>query len=89
MHTTGRGAHGHGHGEHLLAGDGAIGSDLAGGDAEFALAKDVGCEDVGDAEDDDDDAGGDDDAPVGGAEGFLRGGLFVEVAEDGDADNGH
>lgn len=53
------------------------------------MAKDVGGEDVDDAEDDDDDAGGDDDAPVGCAEGFLGGGFFVEVAEDGDADDGH
>ena len=82
-------AHGDGHGEGFLGGDGAVGADLAGGDAEFALAEDVAGEDVCDAEDDDDDARGDDDAPVGGAEGFLGGGFFVEVAEDGDADDGH
>ena len=85
----GRGHHGDGHGQGLLRGHGAIGADLAGGDAEFALAEDVAGEDVCDAEDDDDDAGGDDDAPVGDAEGFLGGGFFVEVAEDGDADDGH
>ncbi len=82
-------AHGDGHGEGFLGGDGAVGADLAGGDAEFALAEDVAGKDVCDAEDDDDNAGGDDDAPVGGAEGFLGGGFFVEVAEDGDADDGH
>lgn len=85
----GRGHHGDGHGQCLLRGHGPIGADLTGGDAEFALAEDVAGEDVCDAEDDDDDAGGDDDAPVGDAEGFLGGGFFVEVAEDGDADDGH
>lgn len=46
-------------------------------------------EDVGYAEDADDDAGGDDKAPEGRAEGSLGRGLFVQVAEDGDADDDH
>ena len=46
-------------------------------------------EDVGHAEDADDDAGGDDEAPEGRAEGALGGGLFVQVAEDGDPDDDH
>lgn len=81
--------HRHGHGQSLLRGHGSVGSYLSGRDAEFSLAEDVAGEDVCDAEDYDDDAGGDDDAPVGDAEGFLGGGFFVEVAEDGDADDGH
>ncbi|KAL9596890.1 MAG: hypothetical protein Q9179_004454 [Wetmoreana sp. 5 TL-2023] len=73
----------------FLRRDRAMSSDVAGRDAQFALAEDVGGEDVDDAEDDDDDAGGDDDAPVGCAQGFLGRGFFVEVAEDGDADDDH
>ena len=46
-------------------------------------------EDVGYAEDADDDARGYDQTPEGRTEGTLRGGLFVQIAEDGDADNDH
>lgn len=73
----------------LLGGDGAVGAHLASGDAEGFVAEHVGCEDVQDAQDDDDDAAGDDDLPSGSAEGFLRGGYFVEVAEYGDAEDDH
>ena len=73
----------------LLGSDGAVGAHLTSGDAEGFVAEHVGCENVQDAEDDDDDAAGDDDLPGGGAEGFLRGGYFVEVAEYGDAEDDH
>ena len=73
----------------LLVGDRAVHADLAGGDAEGLVAKPVGGEDVDGAEDAGKDAGGDDDAPEGGAEGVFGGGGFVEVAEDGDADDDH
>ena len=46
-------------------------------------------EDVCGAEDADDDAGGDDQTPESGPEGTLGCGLFVQVAEDGDADDDH
>lgn len=46
-------------------------------------------EDVGHTEDADDDARGDDQTPEGRTEGTLGGGLFVQVAEDGDADDDH
>lgn len=46
-------------------------------------------EDVGGAEDADDDAGGNDETPEGRPEGTLGGGCFVQVAEDGDADDDH
>ena len=69
--------------------DGAVGTHLAGGDAHFVVAKHIISEDVHDAQDDDDDAAGDDDLPGADAEGFLGGGGFVEVAEDGDAEDDH
>ena len=46
-------------------------------------------EDVGHTEDADDDPRGDDETPEGRAEGTLRGGLFVQIAEDGDTDDDH
>ena len=73
----------------LLGRDGAVSAHLAGCDAERFVAEDVGGEEVDDAEDEGEDAGADDDAPGGGAEGFLGRGGFVEVAEDGDAEDDH
>ena len=73
----------------LLRGNGAVHADLAGGDAEGVVAEPVAGEDVDGAHDADDDAGGDDDAPEGGAEGVFGSGFFVEVTEDGDADDDH
>lgn len=73
----------------FLGGDGAVGADLAGGDAHgFITEHEVG-EDIHGAEDDDDDAAGDDDLPGAGAKRFFRGGFFVQVAEDGDAEDDH
>ncbi len=73
----------------FLGRDGAVGADLAGGDSHGFVAEHEAGEDVEDAEDDDDDAAGDDDLPGAGAEGFFRRGGFVQVAEDGDAEDYH
>ena len=73
----------------LLCAGGAVGADLAGGDALFFAAEDVACEDVDDAEDYDDDAARDDDLPHGLPEGFLACGFLVQVAEDGDTEDYH
>ena len=62
---------------------------LTGGDTHGFVAEHVASEDVCDTQDDDDDAAGDDNLPGGGAEGFLGSRSFVEVAEDGDAENDH
>ena len=45
--------------------------------------------DVGDSEDADDDARGDYQTPEGRAEGAFRCSRFVQVAEDGDAEDDH
>lgn len=66
-----------------------VSADLARGDALLLVAEDVACEEVDDAEDDDHDAAGDDNLPEGGAQRFLARGLFVQVSEDGDAEDDH
>lgn len=73
----------------LLCRDGPVRPHHPRGNTQFLLAEDVVCEEVCDAEDHAEDTRGDDDAPVGGAEGFHGGGFFVEVSEDGDADDAH
>ena len=90
VQTSGQGSVRHRHREgQFLGRRGSVGAHLAGGDTEFLLAEDIACEDVDDAEQNREDARGDDDAPVGGAEGFLAGGFFVEVAEYGDTGDDH
>lgn len=79
-----RGAH-----IHLLRGSGAVSADLTGGDVEGFLAEQIAREDVGDAQDGDEDAGSDDEAPVVVSEGLFGGGCFVEIAEEGDAEDYH
>ena len=74
---------------YFLGRRGTVGAHLAGGDAHGLVAEHEAGEEVDDAEDDDDDAAGDDNLPGGGAEGFLRRGFFVEVAQDGDAEDDH
>ena len=73
----------------LLRAGRTMSADLARGDALLLVAEDVACEEVDDAEDDDHDAAGDDNLPEGGAQRFLTRGLFVQVSEDGDAEDDH
>lgn len=73
----------------FLIGDGAVHADLTGGNAEGLVAEPEAGEDVDGTHDADDDAGGDDDTPEWGAQGIFRGGGFVEVTQDEDADDDH
>lgn len=56
---------------------------------EGLVAKDVRDEEVNSTEDQGQDTGADDDAPGGAAEGFLGCSGFVQVSEDGDAEDYH
>lgn len=67
----------------------AMRPDLPRRDIERLVAEGVAGGDVDDAHNGDEDAGGNDEAPGGVAEGFLRGGCLVEVAEGGDAEDDH
>lgn len=66
-----------------------VSANLTRGDVLLLVSENVACEEVHDAEDDDHDAAGNDNLPEGGAQRFLTCGLFVQVSEDGDAEDDH
>lgn len=69
--------------------DGTMRPNISGGDSAGLVAEYVAGNKVEDSQDKDKDAGSDDDPPECDAEGLLRCGFFIQIAQNVDAENDH